>query len=267
MDGNQGYFSLIQYSEVPERAEYVNIGLVVFVDKPPYVLSKFSQRPRRVQAAFNVHLGAHFELLQQSARERLKTEFGGGWKKERIQNFISLQSGKVRFSPLRSLLLREDPTALLDDLFAKLVGEIQPISRRQRPSTKLAQTFRLMGVDSLLVVRPEPVRLAGGIKIEAPFAYQNGAFNLIEAISLAGDPDKAFSRATPHMIEGRLLSQETALVNPKRLVVIADEAEGHDASFIQMVSSQMEEHSVRFYTMGNIEPLVKDIRTNYALHH
>ncbi|WP_366664020.1 DUF3037 domain-containing protein, partial [Mesorhizobium sp.] len=42
---SQGYFSLVQYSEFPERAEFVNIGVIVFAHGSVFV--KFSHRARR----------------------------------------------------------------------------------------------------------------------------------------------------------------------------------------------------------------------------
>ncbi|WP_210289861.1 DUF3037 domain-containing protein [Rhizobium sp. BK196] len=263
MSGSQGYFSLVQYAELPERAEYVNIGIVVFVCAAPYVFAKFSQRPRRVQAAFNVNLGVHFELLQASLSNRLRNEFGNGWSKDSLENFVQQRSGKVRLSPIRSLLIK-DPAQSLDELFSQLVGEVKPIARPVRARTKLASALKEAGVDTLLE-RPEPVQLSSGVRIDAQYGYQNGAFNLIDAISLAGDPDKALNKASPRMIEGSLLYRES--LQQKRLVVIADESEAHDASFVDMVSSQMEQHKVRFYTLRDLSPLVLDIRKNYALHH
>ncbi|WP_235984440.1 DUF3037 domain-containing protein [Mesorhizobium neociceri] len=265
MRESQGYYSLVQYSEFPERAEFVNIGVILFASAEPYVLAKFSQRPRRAEKAFNVHLGNHFKFLQESMESRIKLEFGSGWSKERIEQFVALRSGKVRLSPVRSILVK-NPVELIEDLFQRLVGDVPNVRRGQRPSTKLAHAFKMCGVDKLLL-KPEPVHLPGGVKIEAPFAYQNGSFNLIDAVSLAGDPDKALNRASPHMIEGELLYQETALANRKQLVVIGDEGDSQDSAFLDMVSAQMERHHVRFYTIDQIEPLVRDIRENYAIHH
>lgn len=237
-------------------------ALLATTSKCPRRSGNTRPRPRFVQAAFNVSLGSHFDLLQQSIKSRLHIEFSQGWRKDAIDTFILQRSGKVRLSPARSVLV-EDPQDTLHKLFLDLVGEVTQATRRQKPRTKLASAFRQAGVEGLLE-KPRPVHLANGIKIDAPFGYQNGAFNLIQPMSLAGDPDKALSKASPHMIEGSLLYRET--MHGKRLVVIADEAEDHDAGFVDMLRSQMEQHAVRFFTLDAIDPLVADIRTNYALH-
>lgn len=263
MQDKQGYFSIIQYSEHPERAEYINIGVVLFAMEAPYVLCKFGERPKRIKSAFNVNPGVHFDLLQNSLKSRLQSEFREGWKRENIDRFISQRSGKIRLFPLRSILINDARTDL-NNVFSDLVGEVRSKPRKQRANVKLASKLKEYGVDGLLE-RPSPVLLSGGIKIEAPFGYQNGAFNLLQGLSLGDEPDKALSKASPHMIEGNLLFSQT--LHEKRLVVVADDAEMHDESFISLLSSQMEQHKVRFYTMADLQPLVSDIRMNYALHH
>ena len=263
MKEKQGYFSIIQYSEHPERAEYINIGVVLFAAEAPCVFCKFGERPKRIKSAFNVNPGVHFELLQNSLYIRLFSEFGNGWRREDIERFISQRSGKIRLFPLRSVLV-SDARVDLNRIFSELVGDISSKPRKQRANAKLASKLKEFGVDALLE-RPEPVFLEGGIKIEAPFGYQNGSFNLLQGLSLGDDPDKALSKASPAMIEGSLLFSQT--LQEKRLVVVADDAEVHDESFISLLSSQMEQHKVHFYTMADLQPLVTDIRTNYALHH
>ncbi|MCA9071459.1 MAG: DUF3037 domain-containing protein, partial [Planctomycetaceae bacterium] len=137
MRESQGYYSLVQYAEFPERAEYVNIGVVLFADARPYVFIKFSESARRAERAFNVHLGNHFRHLQASMKSRLRVEFGEGWNKESIEKFASMRSGKIRLSPLRSVLSRE-PEEVLDGLFERLVGDVPRMKRGRRPSSKVA---------------------------------------------------------------------------------------------------------------------------------
>lgn len=265
MREGQGYYSLIQFSDMPERAEFVNIGVVVFGAASPYVSARFSERPRRAERAFNVYLGNHFQFLQNSFKDRLRSEFGGGWNIERIEHFARMMSGKVRLSPIKSVLVY-DMESTVRDLFDRLVGDVPRVRRGPRASTKLAQAFRMKGVEDLLV-KPDPVFLSGGVKVEAPFGYQNGAFNFINAISMAGDPDRVLNRVSPFMIEGDLLFQETALADQKRLVIIGDDAEQQDSELISVVAEQMERHKVRFFRMDRMDKLVSDIRENYAAHH
>lgn len=116
----QGYFSIVQYSENPERIEFVNIGIVLFSPFSPRVMMRFSESPRRVERVFGVSLGAHFQLLKQSLEHRLSHDFGGDWGREQIEKFIALRSGKVRLAPARSVLV-DDAELTLSRLFGEVL--------------------------------------------------------------------------------------------------------------------------------------------------
>ncbi|WP_189343835.1 hypothetical protein, partial [Mesorhizobium sp. M8A.F.Ca.ET.218.01.1.1] len=61
--------------------------------------------------------------MKESMEDRLRHEFGSGWDREKIEKFVALRSGKVRLSPVRSVLVK-DPEQLVSELFEKLVGEV-----------------------------------------------------------------------------------------------------------------------------------------------
>lgn len=262
MRENQGYFALVQYSEYPERAEFVNIGVVLFANISPFVFTKFVERARRIERVFSKGPGAHFRYLKESLKSRLMFEFSSGWSPERVCRFIEQRSGKVRLSPARSVFVKE-PLDTINQLFEDLVGELPQQKIGQRIGTRLKHEFQLQGVENLLD-RPQPILLPYGVEIKAPYGYQNGSYNLIQAVALDGDPDHALERASPHMIEGRLLFEATKETEQKRLVVVAD-VSGQDTAFVNMVADQMENHAVRFYRMDHIDPLVADIRKNVTV--
>lgn len=261
MREKQGYFSLIQYSEYPERAEFVNIGVVLFADVNPFVFSKFVERPSRIERVFRSRPGAHFRDISNSLKDRLALEFASGWSRESIDRFIDLRSGKVRLLPARSIFV-ENPKEVVKRLFDELVGELPQQTYGMRANTKLKEQLRLRGVEGLLQ-KPHPIVLPSGVEVKAPYGYQNGSYNLIKAISLDGGPDRALEKASPHMIEGRLLFDATRAAERKRLVIVGDVDE-LGSGFINMVADQMERHDVTFYRLDQIDPLVSDIRKNVA---
>src|SRR6056300_83012 len=105
MKENQGYFSLIQYSEYPERDEFVNIGIVLFSNIEPRILVKFSESHRRIRKAFGIYPGKHFDFLKQSMEDRIYSEFRSHWTRSHIDKFIGLRSGKIRLSSPKSVLV------------------------------------------------------------------------------------------------------------------------------------------------------------------
>lgn len=262
MREHQGYFSLVQYSEYPERAEFVNIGVVLFADVSPFVFSKFVERPSRVERVFRSRPGAHFRNISNSLRDRLALEFAGGWNRDSVDRFIELRSGKLRLLPARSVFV-EDPKEVISRLFDELVGELPQQIYGMRANTKLKEQLRLQGVESLLQ-KPDPILLPSGVEVKAPYGYQNGSYNLIKAVSLDGGPDRALEKASPHMIEGKLLFDATRMAERKKLVIVGDVDE-LDSSFVSMVADQMERHEVKFYRLDQIDPLITDIRKNMAI--
>lgn len=265
MKKSQAYFSIIQYSEFPERAEFVNIGLVLFSHASPFVSIKLSDNPNRAQRVFGVHLGMHFKNLQLSIENKLSSEFSNGWSEESIGRFISMRSGKVRMSPLRSALVEENIENLIKNLFANFVSDKPSKKRKPLAIKKLRESFQFHQVEKLLE-KPDPVELPQSIIIKAPYAYQNGSYNLIHPVSLADEPSQAIGKASTLAVEGEWLKEATATAEQKRLVVVAD-VEGQDPEFVSHISDMMERHSVRFYDMQEIEPLVSDIRVNISIHN
>lgn len=257
----QGYFSLIQYSEYPERNEFVNIGVVLYADVSPRVLVKFSPSSKRAQRMFGVHLGKHFDLQKQSMEDRIKSEFSLRWNKEEIDRFVSLRSGKIRLSNPKSVLVK-NPEKVLQDLFSRLVGDINLRGRIPSAHSKLKKQFSQEGVESLLE-KPEPILLSQGVTIKAPYAYQNGSYNLINAISLREEPDQAIEKAGKFAVEGNWLHDRQNDGN-KKLIIVAD-LEGQQPNFIAAVKELMERSHVDFYDFNSTGPLIEDIRKNVTI--
>lgn len=134
MNSSQGYYSIVQYSEYPERAEYVNIGVALFTDVAPRVFVRFAKSPRRVENAFGVRIGSHFKNLLLSVKSRLGSEFHGSCSRDDIDRFIQLRTGKIRLSPPRSVLV-DNPSDTLDGLFDSLVDDPMPNRQGQRATT------------------------------------------------------------------------------------------------------------------------------------
>lgn len=253
----QGYYSLIQYSEHPERIEFVNVGVVLFSDGAPRVLVKFSENPRRVERVFGISLGQHFRLMKESVEHRIYSDFHKSWDRQSIERFISLRAGKLRLSPPRAVHVI-DPQQVINQLFERLVGEPEQKHREPKASSKLKRKFSHIGIEGLLE-KPDPIHLPQGIVIKAPYAYQNGSYNLIKAMSLRQSPEQALEAAGKFAIEGRWLHEATRHSNPAKLIVVGDTA-GQEDNFTKAVSDVMRDHNVSFFSMENLEPLAREIQ-------
>lgn len=120
----QGLYSLIQYSETPERAEFINVGAVLFLEAEPSVLVRFSEDFSRVEDVFHIRLNESFEMETASLERRLQLEFEAGWNREQIERFISMRAGKLRFTPPRAILV-EDGMAVMERLMKDFVMPVR----------------------------------------------------------------------------------------------------------------------------------------------
>jgi hypothetical protein len=87
-----------------------------------------------------------------------------------------------------------------------------------------------------LLEKPAPIELSQGVTIEAPWAYRNGAYNLIEPVRLEGPASEALAQASKRAVEGKWLREFTTEA-PKRLVVVG-EVTGQELSFVRGVRSR-----------------------------
>ena len=259
MSDRQGYYSIVQYSEFPERSEFVNIGVVLFQRAEPRVLVKCVQTPKRIETAFKVRLGARFPDVLASLSSRLINEFSQNWDAGALSRFIGTRAGKVRMTEPRSILV-EHADETLDRLFNELVSDFPPMSRRATVGRRLKDQFQQLGVENLLD-RPQPVDLHG-VTLKASYAYQNGRYNMINGLSLTDDPDRALQAASAYAIKGRWL-YENQSIRPSRLVVVAD-VEGQRTDFTQDISKVMQEHNVGFHMLNDLHALADDIRQHAA---
>ena len=124
---NQGYYSLIQYSERPERFEYINIGIVLFSSHHPRLNFMFADNPNRIEEFFACNLDGYFADVVTSIGNRLLSEFSKDWDKKTIDKFASMRSGKIHMTPPKSCLV-ENSNIALEELFSQLVDVSGPSS-------------------------------------------------------------------------------------------------------------------------------------------
>ncbi|MCO6184819.1 DUF3037 domain-containing protein [Rhizobium sp. L1K21] len=256
MDEKQGYFSLIQYSEYPERNEFLNVGIVLFSNAIPHVIVKLGESRSRIRKVFGVYPGKHFEILMHSMKDRIMSEFNSNWDRQSVEKFIGLRSGNIRLSSPKSVLVDADPNIVANELFERLVEPFEIREPIQRVQKKLKKQLVMSGVESLLE-KPKPVSLPQGVVVKAQYAYQNGSYNLINAISLRDDPNIALAAAGKQAIEGLWLSEFDK--GQKRLIVVGD-VENQNSNFVNAVKDLMRMNKTEFYSLSDISPLAREIR-------
>jgi hypothetical protein len=101
--------------------------------------------------------------------------------------------------------------------------------------------------------------------IDAPYAYKNGAYNLIDAVRLGASAD-ALAQASKRAIEGQWLRRHSKnSSSPSQLIVVGDLSQ-QPSAFVHAVDEMMKQHEVKFYELDNVEPLIEDIRKQARAH-
>lgn len=255
---NKGLYSIIQYSEQPERLEYVNIGIAVFHSDLSKVHYKFIKTPREINRVFKISLGKHFNFLIDSIQSRLHSEIVDWTTEKDLNKFIGTRAGKIRFSKLMPVAIDQiDDT--LNYLFVNLVSSEQPKKRKRSAKSILSERLKNKGVDQLLVKKPEPFKLDAGPTIKADYAYQNGSYNYIQAVSLLGSVDQAVKNVGGLNLEGKWLFDETKGEAQRKLNIVADTAD-QSTKFIKAVKEVLDTQKVKFFLLSDMEPLFEDIR-------
>lgn len=154
----------------------------------------------------------------------------------------------------------EEPTGELNRLFKRLVGDHQRRTHN-RIQRLLAQTFARNKITHLIREKVEVPLPLFERPITAPFGFQNGRFNLIQATTFAGHVMSGIlARAGQFALEGELLfGTPDPKLGPLQLVVVAQFGPDQ-ADVFQAVHQIFEEKRTRLYKLEEADELVQAIR-------
>jgi hypothetical protein len=260
MSKMRGFYALLQFSPLPERYEFVNIGVLLVVPSERFIGVRYSHGLKRVEKLFGKQPANYFEVLKAAFEQRIKLEFSNEFSLEHIEQFAKSRANQMRISKLLPVAV-DQPQFDLDALFESLVGENEIIHRQPKVAVELKKKFEKAGI-AMFVRKPEPVRLPEGVTIDAPYSYQNGSLNLIDPVRLSADSADALAQASKRAIEGQWLRNFSKNSSaPKQLIVVAD-FEDQEPKFVRAINDVMREHQVKLYELDECEPLIEDIRKN-----
>ena len=261
MKATTGYYSIVQYCADPARREVANVGVVLLCPDLGYLKTRMAEGTQRIKEVFPKlrpdpkQLAMELRFVERRLaidREYFKTV-------DDLTRFAETRAAAMRLTlPLPVLV--EEPDAELNRLFARLVGKHERRTRN-RIRRVLAETFKkkLLGhfiQENVKVTLPLFERL-----IKAPFGFQNGRFNLIQATKFAGRKLAGIlARAGQFALEGELLTRRPhPKLGPLQLVVVAQfGADQGDVS--AAVRSIFQEKQTRLFTLEEADKLAEEIR-------
>lgn len=265
MERKAGKYALIQFCPAPERMEFVNIGVMLIVPEIGYIGVKISKSNARVERLFGKQARHHVGFLKESFENRLRHEFSSNFNDEVFHSFSRKRANEIRVSPIQSILISDDPDRSLESLFSELVGRDLEQKREPRIRRKLKEALARHRVEHYLD-RPEEISLPEyGLKISAPYGYQNGCYNLLDGIRISENISDGLREVGKKSIEGNLLWKHYENLGDvcKRLVVVGDFS-NQSNEFYHAVDEQFHDANMKLYRLDNLRPLLDDIERNVA---
>lgn len=260
----KGYYSILQYVPDPERAEGVNIGLILFCPEKGFLKIQTTASNDRVrkllgkQHASTANL-SRLDAFKTAFAERVGLEAGRMQSREDFQAFVNTRANQLRLTDPRPVKVT-DPEAELSKLFSLLVDDFGPVRvPTQRAKTAIKRRFdQLLTAHNLkpLVDEKFPVELPQLGKRHYPYHFKNGTGNVIEPETFELSTQQEITeRACRIMIEGQDLSK---LEEPIKLNIIGSFKLGQDDQ-IRQVRRLLESNQITLYTVDEMEKLIKVI--------
>lgn len=266
MDYQKGYYALIQYCPDASRLEAANVGVLLFCPDEYFLRARLARDNSRLRRFF----GPQDWLLVQGQKEAIEDRLDVGRlyfrTTEDVQNYIGRRANNIQISELRPTKVANAEKDL-EELFQRLVGEAEQHQPTYRAATKLKKELVTAQVESLLernitVDLPEIER-----SIEVPYAYRNGAYNLIKPVNFeAATFDQAFVKAATHAVEGQALRKHaTPEQGPMKLIVVGEFGPKR-RNDLPVVRSILESHDTTLHTLDRLGPLIQEIREATSHH-
>lgn len=257
----RGYYALVQFCPVPERMEFLNVGLLLTIPKLGYSKIEFVDEPKRVERLFGRQRKEYFQYITEATEFRLKDLLSHKDLLRDFGEFSERRANEIRLTNLLEIRIEGDADEEFCRLFSKLVEGQRRRKSVTRARTRLKKTFSDFSVEHLLD-KPDVVELERfDLRISAPFAYQNGSYNLIDSIRLSENHSESLREAGKKAVEGSLLYKHSDLAGRMRLIVVADFSD-QSVGFYEAIREHFAESDVGLYRFDEVHFLVDDIVKN-----
>lgn len=226
MNPVKGYYSLIQFCPDASRLETVNVGVILLCPERGFLDARTCRANSRVRQAFGRKVDAKaLDLAKRAMENRVRGAREDVHSREDLAEFARLQANALMITAPRPMRV-VDPEADLEALYQELVGgEPQKRERRAEPEvkTRLDEIFRRPSLKDRIVVKPQVTVPVLDRRFSVPYAYQNGAFNLVRPEVFVADENNALGKAEKLMAEAAMIQRHTERTdNPQRVIVIPE---------------------------------------------
>ena len=258
----KGYYSVIQYNPDPSRAEAANVGVVLFCPgDEPLILAKRSEKLSRVKMFFRPEVDKLWRIADavNANITRLTLKKSEYRSVEEFEQFVRTLANDIKMT-LPRVVAVTDAVVDLERLFIELVE--MPVAESLRTAEVLPTAINEVFVE---LARQNKVKRPGRIvvpvinrRINVPYAYRNGALNLVKptTISQSVNVDDGIIRLA---MEGDLINRNKVDGEERKLIVVS--AASNRAEDEKRVAPLFREYRVLFVPQNDAIAFADRIRS------
>lgn len=265
MRNRRGYYSLIQYSPDPFRAEAINAGVVLFLPGE-FLQAKCTTKFKRVQSALGGPDSTldSFKQAVRAMRNRIAHGMDQISDVDCFESFIATRANDLQLVPPR-LVKVEDPEAELERLYKILVE--RPSEKLTKPTPPellppgLADTFYQLS-QRHYIYDPGRVQVPVlGSRMDIPYAFQNSSVHLIKP-EIFPKGKAAETKAAKLAVSGDLLQthpDENGM--ERRFTVISTQEDTAEAKTVnERVAPVFEHYHIRLVRPYQAEEYATEVK-------
>jgi hypothetical protein len=260
----KGYYSLLQFVPDLERAESVNVGVVLFCPARGFLQAKTTHDSKRLRRLFGRRAevdSARLKAMKEGFVERVALESKRIATPEDFRLFVDTRANQLLLTPPRPVKVFA-PERELQALYETLVAT--PESAAQRTPENVRRTLER-------AFAPEEVkrRMRFNITVEVPafrqpitvpYGYRNGHFNLIQpALFEAKKADAIIKQACPYAVEGHSIGKQPLPELGETQLIVVGQFAHPDPDIENDVRALLEQYNVRFLNQGQAHELAAEI--------
>lgn len=221
MSATKGYYSIIQYCPDASRLEAANIGVLLLCPDIGYVRVRTAKSNDRIRRFFK---GEPFDLARVNAAKkaiehRVTIDRDSFRTPEDLVRFIDTRGNDIILTQPRPMRVL-DPERDLAALFRELVGGRARRAAAKPEIPELERIFRRPSVAPRIQFDYSVSLPVIGRALEVPYAFRNGAINLVKPQHFSADENRTISTAMRLAIEGDLLSRHPVENEQHKLILV-----------------------------------------------
>jgi hypothetical protein len=264
MIGSEAYYSLVQYCPDRFRAEAVNVGLVLFAVDQKSICARFTENHARVRKMFGISGRAlkSLKLAKRSMENRINASGSDINSVEDLRSFIATRANDLRLIEPR-LVKVSDFELEFERLYLELVEADAPVAESMPAAEvlppRLGEVFDRLSAAHKIWKPGNVVVPVRNRRLEIPYAYQNGAVNLVKPMAFSSGK-RAETQAANLAIDGDLIQRHPIAGSAHRLIVVStqeDEALARELS--EHVEPLFKEYNVRLVRMSQTAEFANEV--------